>query len=269
LTSSANRLTDGSFADFYRVTALNSDTASVTLTSSQFHPYLLVYTLNSDGTLGTKITETGNANTTSSTTLSFAVSQSNQYLVVANAVSVGATGAYALTFSPDLGSPQQVTSQAGGGTATGGSGSVPVASGTTISSQLTTSDPVSAASQFFKAYTFSAIGSDNATIEMQSNVLDCGLVVVQQNSDGSTTAVAINNGVNGNTHLSQVTFAVTQGAHYEVGVSTSVANETGPFTLTFSPLLGNVQLQGRAISRGTRYSVPINLYKEVKTSLRK
>ena len=67
LTNSSVQLGDGSYADPYVATATSAGTASASLYSSAFPPYLLVYSVNSDGTLGNKVAETGRSGASTST----------------------------------------------------------------------------------------------------------------------------------------------------------------------------------------------------------
>ncbi|HET7228541.1 MAG TPA: trypsin-like peptidase domain-containing protein [Longimicrobium sp.] len=174
LTTSDFRRPDGSFADAYVYNGRAGETITVTLRSNAFDAWAVVDDPNgplrehdddSAGDLDAELTVT--------------LPHAGPYLIVANSVAEGATGAYTMSLRSGAGQPVQ--NGGGGQVSTGDEFNVrsatPIRSGQTVTGQLTRSDTRRDDGSYADSYLYNGRAGERLTVTLRASGFQPWVVV--------------------------------------------------------------------------------------------
>ena len=206
LRRSDGQLDSGEFRDRYAYQGSAGERVTITMTSTQFDPYLFVrgadgYAQDNDddGTGGTN------------SRLDLTLPADGEYLIVATSYAPGETGSYELAIN----ATGMVATAAGD-----------LASGDTLRGELDGTEPVRGGGQHYRTFTFEGRRGQRARIDLSSDAIDTWLAVrmptgLEQTNDD------IGNGVLD----SRLVFTLPADGTYEVVASSYGRGETGAFDL--------------------------------------
>jgi len=222
-------LPDGSYADAFAYTGRAGEQITVALQSNDFDAYAVVDDPNgplreSDDDSG------GNYDSELTVTLPHA----GTYIIVANSVASGATGAYRLSLRAGGGRPSQNDGNNDGGTGNGGRTStgdefdlataVPIRGGQTVSGQLTRSDHRREDNSFADSYVYNGRAGERLTITMRSTGFEPWIVVDEPDGPYREHSATGRTG--------QLTVTLPRTTRYIILANAVNANATGSYTLS-------------------------------------
>jgi hypothetical protein len=171
LSSSDPKLTDGSFYQVWSVALRRGQSVAITLRSTAFDAYLMVaqqgggYSRNDDdGAGGTD------------SRITFTAPETGTYLLKANSIAAGATGAYSVAVegsAEDAATPSGPSAPA----AAADVAARPFTLGQTVSSSLESSDPKEQDGTFYEPWRFTGRAGQIVTITMKSSAFDSYMVL--------------------------------------------------------------------------------------------
>jgi trypsin-like peptidase/pre-peptidase len=221
---------DGSYADAYVYNGRAGEQITVTLRSNAFDAWLVVDDPNgpmrehdddSAGNLDSELTVT--------------LPHAGQYLIVANSVNEGATGAYSMSLRSGGGG--RVSSEDNGdNNSVGGQGDLDdldmnrlprINAGQTVNGRLTTSDFLRSDNTYADPYVYYGRAGERLTITLRSDAFDSWAVITEP---GSPFIEHDDDGAGGNDSRLVVTLPHT--GRYIIAANTVGAHDTGPYSLT-------------------------------------
>lgn len=213
LSSSDLRLDDASYYDLYLVNTSAGERVRVTLESNDFDAYLSLgqgtsandfsfVSANDDGASGTD------------SRIDF-VSEGGAYLIRANSLSSGSTGAYTLTVSSRGGGAAPSVQTIGGGQ--------------TVRGSLSGSDAVLSDGSYYDTYRFRGTAGDRVRVTMRSGDFDTYLAV---GTEASPTMETDDDGAGGTD--SQVTMTLPSTGWYVIRANSLYSGATGSYSLSVS-----------------------------------
>jgi hypothetical protein len=173
LARSDTRRDDGSYADSYVYNGRAGERLTVTLRATGFQPWVVV-----DEPSGPFREHKGGEGTRTAQ-LTVTLPRTGRYIILANSVNAGGTGAYAMTVQGGGGSqgPTQ-PSQSGGDISDMDVSSLPrIMPGQVISGRLTTSDFLRSDGSYADAYVYRGRAGERLTVVMRSQDMDAWVVV--------------------------------------------------------------------------------------------
>lgn len=173
LARSDTRRDDGSYADSYVYNGRAGERLTVTLRATGFQPWVVV-----DEPAGPFREHKGGEGTRTAQ-LTVTLPRTGRYIILANSVNAGGTGAYAMTVQGGGGSPvPNQPSQSGGDISDMDVSSLPrIMPGQVISGRLTTSDFLRSDGSYADAYVYRGRAGERLTVVMRSQDLDAWVVV--------------------------------------------------------------------------------------------
>lgn len=202
-------LSDGSFADVYRVTIASGQTLQMDMASTAFDAYLILYdasgnaiTSNDDGAGGT------NARITRALT-------AGTYYLAANSLYYGRTGAYTVSVSLLTSSPCAIT------TAT-----TNIAIGGTVSGALATTDCTLGDGSYADIYRLTVATGQTLRVDLSSAAFDTYLIAY----DASGNVLASDDDGSGGTN-SRLTREFSAGTYY-LAANSYLPGRTGAYSLS-------------------------------------
>lgn len=206
LRRSDGQLQSGEFRDRYAYQGSAGERLTITMTSSQFDPYLFVR--GADGFAHDNDDDgTGALNSR----LDITLPEDGEYLIVATSYAPGETGSYELTVS----AAGMVATTAGGLTA-----------GDVVRAELDGTEPVRGGGQHYRTFTFEGRRGQRARIDLSSEAFDTWLAV-QMPTGLEQTNDDIGNGILD----SRLIFTLPADGTYEVVASSYGRGEVGAFDL--------------------------------------
>jgi S1-C subfamily serine protease len=226
LASGDFRRPDGSYADAYVYTGRAGEQITMTLRSSDFDAWAVVDDPNgpmrehdddSGGNLDAELTVT--------------LPHAGQFLIVANSVAEGATGAYTLSLRGGGGGrPGNGGNDNGGVTSTGDEFNVrsatPIRSGQTVTGQLTRSDTRRADGSYADSYLYTGRAGEQLTVTLRAVGFNAWVVV-----DEPTGPFREHGGSTGG-NTARLTVTLPRDGQYIILANSVDANATGSYTMS-------------------------------------
>ncbi|MBV9108864.1 MAG: trypsin-like peptidase domain-containing protein [Gemmatimonadetes bacterium] len=232
LTTSDFRRPDGSYADAYVYQGRAGEQITATLTSNDFDAWLVI-TDPSGAVTEYDDDSAGDLNSQ----LSITLPRSGPYLIVANSVADGATGAYTLSL------------RSGGGGGNGGRVTPPpsgnggnsaadldrvdvsrlerIAAGQTVSGRITSGDMLLSDGTYAHPYVYYGRAGERITATLRSGAFDSWLVIHEPNGE-----LHEYDDDSGGGNDSQLTVTLPRTGRYLIVANTVGQRDTGPFTLS-------------------------------------
>jgi hypothetical protein len=204
---------DGSFIDFYSSTITQANAYYFTQTSSAFNSYVLLGL--ADGTI---VAENNDQVDGSPDARIKAILPAGNYILAANSVNPGATGAYTLSSSI---APSN----------NGNCELVFVVKNITTSQAIEATDcPIQVNPPVYAdGYFILLKAGQSVTVQMSSSAVDSYIQIVR---NGGGAVVAENDNRDATTKDAQVTFTATTTDYYAIFTRTAVPGQTGAYTLS-------------------------------------
>ncbi|WP_412061090.1 DUF4344 domain-containing metallopeptidase [Rubrivirga sp. IMCC45206] len=218
LDASDPTLDDGTHFDFYTYTGSAGEDVVITLTSSDFDPYMLFQRIVGDELELVAQDDDGGEGTSSR--IRATLDASGTYVVVANSYAAGATGAYTVSIGRPGAVAQQEAEEAGYAT---------LELGRVTSGRLEPGDTVLDDDSFADLYVFEGTPGDAVTVTMRSTDLDAYLSI--GTIEGSELAVVGRDNDSGGGRDARVRFTVGASGLYAVQANSLSGGETGAYTV--------------------------------------
>jgi|GEM_PF-1584459 len=231
LTSSDFRRPDGSYADAYVYTGRAGEQITMTLRSSDFDAWAVVDDPN--GPLREHDDDSaGNLDAELTVTLPHA----GQFLIVANSVAEGATGAYTLSLrsgggrsNPDRGNDDG-GNDGSGAVSTGAEFNVrsatPIRAGATVTGQLTRSDTRRGDGSYADSYLYSGRAGEQLTVTLRAVGFNGWVVVDEPNGPFRE------HGGSSGGNVARLTVTLPRSGQYIILANSVDANATGSYTMS-------------------------------------
>jgi hypothetical protein len=220
LAASDPLLDDGSHYDLYEYRGRAGDRIRITMRSSAFDAYLAGGVLQGGDLSVADTNDDGGGGTDSQLTVT--VEASGVYVIRANSLSSGQTGAYTLSVEALGGGAATSTPQA--------TGARQIAAGQTISSSLDASDPVLSDGSHYETYVYRGRAGEQIVVIMRSSDFDSYLAGGTPNGANIDSQDTNDDGAGGRDAMLSVT--VPSSGVYGIRANSLLADVTGSFTLT-------------------------------------
>ena len=229
LTASDFRRPDGSYADAYVYTGRAGEQITMTLRSSDFDAWAVV-----DDPTGPMREHDDDSAGNLDAELTVTLPHAGQYLIVANSVAEGATGAYTVSLRSGAGRPNNGGNDNGdsgnGGTVSTGDefnvrSATPIRSGQTVSGQLTRSDTRRADGSYADSYLYTGRAGEQLTVTLRSTGFNAWVVV-----DEPAGPFREHGGSSGG-NVARLTVTLPRSGQYIILANSVDANATGSYTM--------------------------------------
>lgn len=218
LDNSDPRLSDDSFFDLYEYRGQPGETITVTLRSPDFDAFLQGGVL-SGGEVDVQESDDDSAGGTDSR-ITATLGGSGVYIIRANSLTSGETGAYTLSLESSAGMS--------------GAGSNVLRAGQTVSGRLDSSDPQLADDSYFDTWLYDGNAGDRLLVTLTSSDFDTFLSWGRGEGNSFTADLTDDDGA-GNTN-SQIEVTLDQSGRYVLRANSWSGGETGSYTLSIDNL---------------------------------
>lgn len=215
-TSDARLEGDDTFYDLYRFTGRAGQRVEVVMTSTAFDAYLALGRME-NGELQVEESDDDGAGE-SNARIRATLDESGEYVIRANSLNEGETGAYTLSLRELPPRPAAPAPAA-------------IRAGQTVQGTLSESDAVAEDESYYDAYTFTGRAGDRVTVTMRSDAFDAFLALgrmvggqfeqLETNDDGG------DDGTN-----ARISFTLPEAGTYVIRANSLSAESTGAYTLT-------------------------------------
>jgi len=216
---------DDSHYDLFTFRARRGERVTFTLRSSAFDAYVAVGRMEGGEFDQIESDDDGAGGTDARVTLTFP--QDGEYVVRANSLSTGETGAYTLT--ADAGGEEEDDEDA----STPAAVAVPIRMGQTLSGALNASDPKMADGSFFDHYRFTGRRGERVEVVMRSTAFDSHLAVGQLDGTELNVLETDDDGAGGND--ARVRLTLPEDGEYTIRANSLEGGETGAYTIALRP----------------------------------
>lgn len=225
LTASDFRRPDGSYADAYVYTGRAGEQITMTLRSSDFDAWAVV-----DDPTGPMREHDDDSAGNLDAELTVTLPHAGQYLIVANSVAEGATGAYTVSLRSGAGRQDNGPGSSGGVTSTGDEFNVrsatPIRSGQTVTGQLTRSDTRRGDGSYADSYLYTGRAGEQLTVTLRAVGFNAWVVV-----DEPAGPFREHGGSSGG-NVARLTVTLPRSGQYIILANSVDANATGAYTMT-------------------------------------
>ena len=233
------RRPDGSYADTYVYSGRAGEQITVTLRSSAFDSWLVM--ADPGGSLAEHDDDSG-GNLDSQLTVT--LPRSGQYLIVANSISEGSTGAYTLTVERGSGRVSNNDNNNGGG---GGdledmdlSRAPRIALGQTVSGTISRNDFLRSDNTYADPYVYNGRAGEQITVTMRSSAFDSWLVLMEPGGNG----LDLHDDDGGGGNDSRITVTLPRTGRYLIAANTVGQRDVGAYTLSVERGTGSARPGG-------------------------
>ncbi|HEX8358549.1 MAG TPA: PPC domain-containing protein [Longimicrobium sp.] len=219
LAPSDPKLEDGTHYDLWRFTGRAGQRVEAVMRSTAFDSYMAVARMKGGEleVLGSDDDGAGGNDARVRVTLP----ADGEYLVRANSLTEGETGAYTLTLGMAPAAPPAPRPQA-------------VRAGQTVSGSLAESDPKAGDESYYDAWVYEGRAGERLRITLRSTAFDAFLSVGQGLGEAFDDIETDDDGAGGTD--AQVEITLPRAGSYVIRANTLTAGETGPYTLTVTRL---------------------------------
>lgn len=226
LSASDPKASDNSYYDIYTVTGRRGERILITMRSSEFDAYLAVGRMN--GSDFDQIDSDDDSGGGTDAQVDFTLPSDGTFVIRANTLSAGETGAYSLQVEP-----RATDAPHAGGDSDPTAGVLhPVGSlrmGQTVRGDLSASDPKAADNSYYDDYTFTGRRGDHVVVTMRSGAFDAFLAFGTANGDSFDSSESDDDSGGGTDARIDVTLPAD--GTYVIRANTLRAGETGSYTL--------------------------------------
>jgi hypothetical protein len=216
LSQSDARMDDDSYYDLYRFTARAGERVEVVLRSGAFDAYLAVGRMQNGEFESMKTDDDGAGNQDARVRMT--LPSTGEYVIRANSLSEGETGAYTLTLGRAPALPPAPAPQA-------------IRVGQTVNGTLSATDPVADDDSHYDAFAIQGTAGERLRITMRSSAFDAFLAFGQGTAAAFETIDTNDDGPGMNTDA-QLDVTLPSSGRFVIRANSLGAGQTGAYTLT-------------------------------------
>jgi hypothetical protein len=231
---------DDSHYDLYTFRARQGERVTFTLRSSAFDAYLAVGRMEGGEFDQIESDDDGAGGTDARVSITFP--EAGDYLVRANSLGEGETGAYTLT--AEAGGEEEHDEDA----PTPAAVATPVRVGQTVSGALDASDPKMADGSYFDHFSFRGRRGERVEVVMRSTAFDSHLAVGRLNGTDLNVLESDDDGAGGND--ARVRLTLPDDGEYIIRANSVSGGETGAYTIALRPYTPPPSPRPQAIRAG-------------------
>jgi hypothetical protein len=217
---------DDSHYDLYTIRGRRGERVTFTLRSTAFDAYLAVGRMEDGEFDPIESDDDGAGGTDARVSLTFP--EDGDYVVRANSLSSGETGAYTLTAEAG-GEAEEDDEDA----STPAAVAVPIRMGQTLSGTLAASDPKMADGSYFDHYRFTGRRGERVEVVMRSTAFDSHLAVGQLDGTELNVLESDDDGAGGND--ARVRLTLPEDGEYTIRANSLEGGESGAYTIALRP----------------------------------
>ncbi|HEX8454649.1 MAG TPA: PPC domain-containing protein [Longimicrobium sp.] len=244
LSATDPKADDDSHYDLYTFRARQGERVTFTLRSSAFDAYLAVGRMEGGEFDQIESDDDGAGGTDARVTITF--SEAGDYVVRANSLGAGETGAY--TLMAEAGGEEEDDEDE----STPAAVAAPIRMGQTVSGALAASDPKMGDGSYFDHFSFTGRRGDRVEVVMRSTAFDSHLSVGQLNGTELNVLESDDDGAGGND--ARVRLTLPEDGQYVIRANSVEGGETGAYTIALRPFTPPPAPRPQAIRAGQTVS---------------